>query len=189
MRQVLFLGGLGLALLLVCAEESQGQKKKTTKEEAAKATPEEYKGLQKLKEIEGKVGSADGGAGKLYMQLTVNGVVKEFEMVFADKAVIRKMMLGVEYDNEGNIITRTPAEIAKLKGNDPKVPGYPAKIDDLKSGQYVHLYFAKQPPKDKAEKPEESKEGVGNVARPIVRMVVILQEPSATTVPPRKKKN
>jgi hypothetical protein len=108
---------------------------------------------------------------------------KDFELPVSEKVVVRKFNLGMEYDNEGNIIQRSKEEIAKLRGKDPKVPGYAAKLDDLKPGQTVHLYLT--PPSKKED------EGVGNIARPTVRMIVIMQDVSnlATSTGNPKKKN
>jgi len=112
---------------------------------------------------------------------------KDFDLPVADKVVVRKLNLGMEYDNEGNVKTFTKEEIAKLKGNDPKVPGYAAKLEDLKAGQFVHLYLNPPP---KAEK-DQKDEGVGNIPRPTVRMIVILQDVSnfTTSTGSRPKKN
>lgn len=111
---------------------------------------------------------------------------KEFDLPLVDKVVVRKLNLGIEYDNEGNILQRTKEEIAKLKGNDLRVPGFAAKLDDLKPGQVVHLYLNPA----KVDKNADPDEGVGNIARPTVRMIVILQEASKSVGPTdRKKKN
>lgn len=122
------------------------------------------------------------GGGRNSPFIVVNNY-KDFELPVLDKVVVRKLNLGMEYDNEGNLVQRTKEEIAKLRGKDPKVPGFAAKLDDLKPGQIVHLYL--NPP----SKTED--EGVGNVARPTVRMIVIMQEVSnlATSTGPRPKKN
>src|SRR4051812_6648914 len=74
MKHTLLFGGLGLVLLLAYADTGYGQKKKPAKDEANKATPDEYKQLQKTKEVEGKLASADAAAGRLYIELNA----KEF---------------------------------------------------------------------------------------------------------------
>src|SRR4051812_20204781 len=112
MKKAFWVAGLGVAMLLAYADTGYGQKKKpmSTMDETKKATPEEYKLLQKVKELEGKLGSADASAGKIYLQLNVpsnsggkfNYVAKEFEFKVAEKLSVRKWTLGIDYDNEGN---------------------------------------------------------------------------------------
>ena len=112
---------------------------------------------------------------------------KDFDLQLGEKVIVRKLNLGVEYDGEGNVIQRTKEDIAKLRGNDPKVPGYAAKVEDLKPGQVVHLYLNAL----KTDKNDAKEEGVGNVVRPSIRMIVILQDANTSTGATKepKKKN
>jgi hypothetical protein len=102
---------------------------------------------------------------------------KEYEMVYAEKLVIRRMTIPPEYDDKGFLKTYTKEQLAKLRGNNPKIPGYAAKPDDVQVGQKVtvHLAPAKEVKKDEANK----EEGVGNIERPQIRMLVILEEAKA----------
>ncbi len=66
---------------------------------------------------------------------------KDFELNLSDKVIIRKMVLEKDYDDKGNLKTYTSEEKARLKGNDPALPGYKAKVDDLSSGVQVKIYL------------------------------------------------
>ena len=153
-------------------------------------TPNPYQRQQKLAKLAYQMNQMQKQAAQGTSQNSPFKVVndyKDFELPVSDKVVVRKLNLGLEYDNEGNIIQRTKEEIAKLKGKDPKVPGFAAKLEDLKTGQLVHLYLNPPP---KAEK-DQKDEGVGNTPRPTVRMIVILQDVSnlASSTGTRPKKS
>jgi len=135
--------------------------------------------LKDLQRLQNQAGKNPNGPFKV-----VNNY-KEFELPMVDKVVIRKLTLGIEYDNEGQIIQRTKEDIAKLKGKDPKVPGFAAKLDELKNGQVVHLFLNPA----KVDKNADKDEGIGNIPRPTVRMIVIVQEATNTAAPTGKKKN
>ena len=128
---------------------------------------------------------------------------KDFDLDLSDKVSVRKMSLGTEYDDKGNVKTYTKEEKDKLKGNDTSKPGYEAKIDDLQSGQQVKIQLkmpkkantasepvkkddkvAKDkdkaddkadPPPANAKKADKGDEKVKDeVVKPVVTMVVIL---------------
>jgi len=91
-----------------------------------------------------------------------------FELNLRDEVVVRRMNLPFAYDDKGNVKEYTPEEIQKLRGDNPKLPGYAAKLEDLENGQMVRVYIAA---------PENGEIGgvdlVGNIIRPEVRAVVI----------------
>src|SRR5207244_4264746 len=122
-----------------------------------------------------------------------------------DKVVLRKMFLETQYDDKGNIKEYTKEEKDKLRGKDTAKPGFDSKIEDLQTGQQVKVYLKtpkKTKPvlepdkaedkadKDKAEdktepapdkaknKPNavDDKNAVkGEIVRPVITMIVILQ--------------
>lgn len=49
-----------------------------------------------------------------------------------------------EYDDKGNPMKLTKAELKKLKGPDPNLPGYTAEFEQVHVGQYVQVYLPKQ---------------------------------------------
>lgn len=118
---------------------------------------------------------------------------KEYEFEVKDRASVRRLTLPVDYDDKGFLKTYSKEELAKLRGTNPQVPGYAAKYEDLQAGQTVVLYLAPAAKADKKSKEEKGEEGVGNVLRPVVRMIVIQSEaPDPSMSPgaglPKKKK-
>jgi len=65
-------------------------------------------------------------------------------------AVVRSMQSPQAYDDKGNPKKYTAAELKELKGDDPKLPGYAADFNTLKTGQIVKVHFGKK--KDPAKK-------------------------------------
>ena len=126
-----------------------------------------------LKLLMGQGGGTQNGP----YRLAKNG--KDFELVVEDKADVRKMFIGVEYDDKGNIKEYSKAELAKLRGSDTSKPGYAAKLADVQAGTQVRLSLT--PPKNLAKKDDtkDKGEGVGNVERPTVRMIVMLNQVSS----------
>lgn len=124
---------------------------------------------------------------------------KSFELDMSDKLEVRKWSIEGEYDEKGNIKKYTKEELAALRGNDPKKPGFKAKLDDLQNGQIVNLYLGPPKtsskdakPKDepaKDQKPSDSKSTqTANVQRPTVTMVLILQDSTGIGGDPGKKR-
>ena len=144
-------------------------------------------------------GQRPGGGGGVQLP-NINTAFKEFEADISANVVVRKNFLPFDYDDKGYAKTYTQAELAALRGKDTSKPGYTAKFEDLQSGQIVKLYFgnAKSTASPKKDGKNDGKkgaddEGVGNVARPVVTMILILADPPANTMPagnpPPKKKN
>jgi hypothetical protein len=107
----------------------------------------------------------------------------DFELPLVDKAAIRRLSLGVEYDDKGNM--KEP-NLAKGAGG---LPGFAAKLEDLSNGAPVKVYLT--PPKSTAGVPKKKDENgaiLGLPAnRPQVRMIVMLSEANAAA-PNLKKK-
>src|SRR5262249_54095002 len=132
---------------------------------------------------------------------------KDFDLDLAEKVSLRKMSLGTEYDDKGNVKTYTKEEKEKLRGKDSSKPGYEANIDELQTGQQVKVQLkmpkkdnlssqtpkkedkdAKEKDKDKADDkadPAPAKKAADkdddkakdSVTKPVVTMVVILSTP------------
>ncbi|MFO0866090.1 MAG: hypothetical protein U0744_15830 [Gemmataceae bacterium] len=116
---------------------------------------------------------------------------KDFDLDFTEKVVIRKMFLETGYDDKGNLIEYTKDKIAKLKGDNPNLPGYTAKFDDIQPGMVAKLMLVS--PKNAGKTDPKAKDDdnlVGAVERPTVRMVILLAEkanmPSGTPNPKGK---
>lgn len=86
-----------------------------------------------------------------------------------DEVKVRRLNLPVRLNEKDKPVPYTAAEKQKLKGDDPKLPGYAAELSALSPGQIVELHLAvsKPPPgskkKDKNAEPE----------KPYVTMIVI----------------
>lgn len=128
---------------------------------------------------------------------------KDMDLDFDEKVVVRWQQLPSVYDDKGNIKVYTKGELAELRGKDANVPGYAAKVEDLAPNQLVKLFLI--PPKKDGKKVETVKkdadkeggkeakgkapedEGVGNVARPTIRMILILEEANNAVMFPKGK--
>jgi hypothetical protein len=184
--------------VLIFVPALQGQRK-DGKNNVIKATPQDYKVLERVKEITGIIAFTDPNSKELALrvdfpqvqlakgrgnnrykrpQFTVVHNYKEFELDVENAVVVRKMFIAIEYDDKGNI-----------KGNEEQTKelrskGYiTAKYDDIRSGNVAKLVL-KPPQRDK------NVAGAGNVARPTVRTIVLLQEgkPLAMSKGAEKKK-
>jgi hypothetical protein len=86
-----------------------------------------------------------------------------------DEVKVRRLTLPERLDERNKPIPYTAAEKVKLKGNDPKLPGYTAELSALAPGQTVELHLATPKPaagtKTKAKSAEPEK--------PLVTMIVI----------------
>ncbi|MCI0639315.1 MAG: hypothetical protein L0Y72_03735 [Gemmataceae bacterium] len=196
---------IAFSLVLLPAGPVLGQKKKAM-DQTEKATAQDYKALQNVKQFSGKLAFAEPTSkiitvrieskvavpikddkkkkniyGKGGTQIVTKG--KDFDFEVSDKVVVRKMGLFTEYDDKGNLKQYTSKEIAELRGSDPSKPGYAATYEDLLAGQLVTLHL-NPPPKPAPDA------GAGNVAKPSVRMIVIVQQSTGTisSAPPKKKK-
>jgi hypothetical protein len=70
------------------------------------------------------------------------------EFMADDNVKVRIKEPPPEYDDKGNPVKLTKAELKKLKGPDLTLPGYTAEFEQVHVGQYVQVYL----PKPKAAK-------------------------------------
>jgi len=121
---------------------------------------------------------------------------KDFELKLTDKINVGRAKLEEKYTDEGEFIKYTDAEIKKMKSADIR-GAFTAAPTDLKNGQTVKLYL-KPPKKQDVKKPEGSTTGDADakdqqtadrkIARPQVRMVLIMEEPITEDLPDATKK-
>ena len=118
------------------------------------------------------------------------------DLALADDVRVRTNTLPVEHDEKGKPKRLTPEEKHKLKGDDPKLPGYTAELSSLHRGQIVEVQISrlkgtpqkktsagekekpvaddKTPPKDKGKEQNKS------IDRDLlVTMIVIMSEGQA----------
>ncbi len=107
----------------------------------------------------------------------------DFELPLTDKATVRRLHLGVEYDDKGNPKDQKAA--AKGEGG---LPGFAAKIDDLNTGDHVKVYLV-APSKAAPKKDADGALIDGQLpGHPQVRMIVLLEDANAAAAPNNKKK-
>lgn len=121
-----------------------------------------------------------GGAGRVTM------VKQEVEFQASDSVKVRTLHTPDQFDEKGNLKKYNAKEIAELKGKDKNLPGFESSLEKLSPGQKVRLVLAaaRQNP---ANKDKEGDAGL-NEKRMQVRLIVILEEGSGETAPPRKAK-
>jgi len=114
---------------------------------------------------------------------------KDYEFELQEGAVLRKVFLATEYDDTGNIKEYTEKVKAELRGTDKTKPGYLARLDEIIPGAEAKLTLI-APKATKKDPKAKDDDGIGNVDRPIVKMVVLTKESTSTPVvggAPKKK--
>lgn len=105
-------------------------------------------------------------------------VMKDYDLRGSADIKVRSMYPPVDYDDRGFLKKYTPKELAALKGNS-KLPGFPSAIENLRAGQYVQVYMAKQAAQPKVPQKKRLLDE-GDIPAPSDRpeavMIVITQE-------------
>lgn len=124
-------------------------------------------------------------------QLKTDHKTIDFEL--ADNVVVRTMILPEVFDEKGNIKQYTEEEKKALKGKNPNLPGYEAKIDDIKQGQTVTVTLSHVTPKKPAAKEGDKDADKDTTTHKKNRVTMIVIEKDSTTNtnpgPGGKKKN
>ena len=152
--------------------------------------------------------AAQNPANSPYKVVTDKKVV---EFHTGEQMAVRTLLLPLEYDDKGQPKKYSPEDVKKLKGPDPKMPGYEAKLEDLKTGTNVLITLGpteasstgkkdpekkdpekKDPEKKDPEKKDPDKTATANADmthRTIVTMILILNtdDNAATSTRPDKK--
>src|ERR1700722_14500384 len=117
---------------------------------------------------------------------------KDYDLEFEKNVVYRKLkpILDEEGDKDGNKVKYSVEELIGLRGPEsPHFPGYIAKMDDIKEGQEVKLFF--KLPKKKS-KSDDDKTPPKHAT---IKMIVATKPVGAVSVeppvvdPPKKKKS
>ena len=194
MARMLGLGTLLLGVALLLPERAPGQNKDKDKNgTVVPAGPQDYKNFPTGKEVTGIIASADSKSltfrldyshvepnirkGRPYGAKVVKEY-KEFTFDVDSAVVIKKKFVAADYDDKGNF-TVNQAQSKELKAK-----GFIAtKIEEIRPGNVATLVLAKA-------KAQEKVEGVGNVAKPVVKSINLIQEgtPIAGSKAPEKKK-
>jgi hypothetical protein len=88
---------------------------------------------------------------------------QEYVLRTDEEVTVRFKKLPPEFDEKGKVKRRTAVELKELKGKDPRLPGYTAEFSDLKPGQAITVYLARErraagPAKAKGEAADADKE-------------------------------
>jgi hypothetical protein len=110
---------------------------------------------------------------------------KDVDFHTADNVKVRTADLPVKFDDKGDIKKYTVAELTELKGKDKDLPGYEAKVDDLKVGQTVKVTLARRKPEKKDD--DKDKDKAKDEPKTEVTLIVIEAQPQSTDKPDKKK--
>ena len=110
-------------------------------------------------------------------------VTQDFSLT--DDVKVRRLYLPTRLDEKNKPIPYTNAEKHKLKGDEPKLPGYAAELSALTPGQIVELHLAVNKPAPGSKKKDKTAEP----DNPFVTMIVIGAEaPKMPTRDAEKKR-
>jgi hypothetical protein len=90
------------------------------------------------------------------------------------------LQLPVEFDDKGKPKKYTADEIKALKGDNPKLPGYEGKLENLKVGMLVKVALGRVPvsssaaDKDKASKEELVKDTKDSTHKTEVKILLVV---------------
>jgi hypothetical protein len=117
---------------------------------------------------------------------------KKVEFHCGDEIVVRNQTLPLEYDDKGKPKKYSLEDVKKLKGPNPNMPGFEAKLEDLQPGTVVKVILAyspkagKAPPAAPAKKVAEKKDGADGIVenkellhRTVVKMILIVSAEEA----------
>jgi hypothetical protein len=119
---------------------------------------------------------------------------KKVDFHTGDEVMVRFLHLPLEYDDKGHPKKFTAEEAKKLKGSNPSLPGYEAKLEDLQTGGVVLIALGltankpppakKDPEKKEPEKkePEKTEPENKDTHRTVVKLILIINNPTNNVV-------
>lgn len=194
MSKMLAFGTVMVGALLFVPVRVEGQKRDKNKGAVIQATPQDYKALERVRELSAVIASADSrsvririetprlapaaGTNKKQYKPQVIRDAKEFELDLAEGVVVKRTFVAPEYDDKGNF------KVNEADARELRAKGYiAAKAEDIRSGNIAKLVLI--PPKRGGKD-----EGIGNVPRVTVKSITLLKEgiPVEPARGPEKKK-
>jgi hypothetical protein len=186
--------------LLCCLPASAGDEASDAKK-ADPADKETKEKLVRLGSITGKLTKVDGAQRSLTVQITVPVAQPSSSHGYSGAARgrprtqsyrIQNKTINVDLEASENVKVRTEAppknvdengkpkkyttkELQELKGPDPKLTGYTADFDSLKTGQMVKVYMARK--KDNGKSAANGTDKGSNKEKPLATTIVILNGP------------
>jgi hypothetical protein len=164
-----------LIVVPVMAQDKSAEKKDTPKKEVSPPTKKEtppVKRYQSVGTITGKLVKANGDDQTVQIEARAPGRYgrnEKQDYSLADDVKIRVLKLPDRLDDKNKPLPYTAAEKLKLKGDDPKLPGYSTELSALNTGQLVELHLSINKPAPGAKKKDKSAEA----EKPFVTMIVV----------------
>jgi hypothetical protein len=134
----------------------------------------------KLKQLENAMGLLEKHMEKAAQDIKTVTEHKTVDFQIARDAKLRIMVLPARFDDEGKIKTYTDEEKKALKGDNPSLPGYEAKLSDLKANDVVRIRLWR-PLKEKStdsasDSDKDSKATTPGQKKSVVTEIVILSD-------------
>lgn len=119
----------------------------------ASPAPRDANGLrERLKQVANIQRDIQTNQAKLIKFKEVN---QKFAVQIAENASVRLLEVPPVFDDKGNVVKRTPAEMKELRG-DTRLPGYKGEMGDIKMDQMIRISIARRTGKvDTSEKTEK----------------------------------
>jgi hypothetical protein len=95
----------------------------------------------------------------------------DIDLVPGEDMIVRMKDPPVKLDDKGKPRRLTDKEKKEAKGNDPKLPGYTASLEDLRNDQYVTVTVSKKKDAKTATKEEKAEN------KPVVTQILIVADP------------
>ncbi len=197
LRWSCLLAGLLCSVPALAGDEASDAKKGDPAEKEAKEK------LVRLGSITGKLTKVDGTQRSLTVQITVPVAQPSSSHGYSGGARgrprvqgyrIQNKTINVDLEASENVRVRTEAppknvdengkpkkyttkELQELKGPDPKLTGYTADFDSLKTGQMVKVYMARKKDNGKAGANAKATDKGTDKEKPLATTIVILNGP------------
>lgn len=127
-------------------------------------------------------------AGNQVNVLKEKTVKRTLEIQADDEVKVRTLNLPIEFDGEGKLKKYTDAELKEKKGKDSKLPGYEAKLADLKVNSVVQVTLAKNPDLAPGKSDKDKKDVDMTEKKMQATVIVIIQEGEEPKGKDKKKK-
>jgi hypothetical protein len=115
-----------------------------------------------------------------------NVTYKDIEFHATDDLIVRFLLPPVVYDDKGERKKFSLLDLREMRGNDPNLPGFDAKVSDLQSNQVVRVTL--RPAKTKTTSASSTDKDKAKAApKTEATMVVIVVAQDMTAVPQDKK--
>jgi hypothetical protein len=107
----------------------------------------------------------------IHQKDVVKNETHEIDLVPGDDMIIRMKEPPVKVDDKGKPRRLTDKERKEAKGNDPKLPGYTASLEDLRNDEIVTVSLSRKKDAKAATKEEKAEN------KPVVTMILIVADP------------